>query len=186
VCSESRHQGLKHYTRVLQRPLNADHVPDTIIYMSLENGALCVLPRRLQSTNREFYNSLRNYVLKSSVESRKAGKSIKRLAIPMPPTDELLDRALVTILKCCRWLKEVVLVRNWEAQESPQSAESSDSQYRSYASVRSFFEPEVGVDIEGEASSKSLRAVLNRIARRYPPDPRTEALQAKFLFKSFI
>jgi len=31
VCSETRHQGLKHYTKVLQRPLSADHVPNNII-----------------------------------------------------------------------------------------------------------------------------------------------------------
>jgi hypothetical protein len=52
--------------------------------------------------------------------------------------------------------------RNWEAQEESQSAESSDSRYRSYASTRSFFEPEVGIDIE------------------------VEALQVKFLFKTLI
>jgi hypothetical protein len=62
----------------------------------------------------------------------------------MPPTDKLFDGALVNTLKCCCRLEELVLVRNWEGQEESQSAESSDSRYRSYASARSFFEPEVG------------------------------------------
>ena len=31
VCSETRRQDLKHYTKVLQRPLSADHVPNNII-----------------------------------------------------------------------------------------------------------------------------------------------------------
>jgi hypothetical protein len=74
VCSESRHQGLMHYTKVLQRPLNAYHVPNTIIYMSLENDTLCVLPRRLQPTDREFYISLRNHVFKNSNEARNTGQ----------------------------------------------------------------------------------------------------------------
>jgi hypothetical protein len=78
----------------------------------------------------------------------------------------------------------VVLVRNWEAYEESQSAESSDSRYCSYPCAQSFFEPEVGVDIKGEALTNILRAKLDRIAKRYPPDPRVEALQAKFLFKS--
>jgi hypothetical protein len=74
VCSETRHQGLKHYTKVLQRPLSADHVPNNIIYMILEIDTLCVLPRRLQPTDRESYTSLRNYVFKNSNEARKSSQ----------------------------------------------------------------------------------------------------------------
>lgn len=184
VCSEARHHGLKHYTRVLQRPLNSDYIPDTIIYMNLEKDTLCILPRRLQPTDHEFYTSLRNYIFKNSHEARETGRWIKRLAIPMPPTGVLLDGALITILKCCCRLSEVVLVRNWEAKEESQSAEPAEIQYRSYASARSFFEPGVGADVEGEALIKILKAKLDRQARRYAPDPVVEARQANFLFKS--
>ena len=58
VCNEARHQGLKRYTRGLQRQVDVDHVADSIIYMSLENDTLLILPPKMQPTDENFYRSI--------------------------------------------------------------------------------------------------------------------------------
>jgi hypothetical protein len=91
VCNEARHQGLKCYTGVLQRQVNADHVADSIIYMSLENDTLLILPPKMQPTDENFYRSVHTSFFKSATAAQKSGQVIRQVAIPMPPTAELLD-----------------------------------------------------------------------------------------------
>ncbi len=185
VCREVRHQGPKHYTRVLQRSLNADHVPETFIHMSLENDMLCVLPRRMKRMDHEFYTALCQSVFKSAVEARKINELIRRLAIPMPPNDRFLNSAVVTTLNCLCGLKEVVFVSNWEIREESGSGESSNSQHHRNVDARRIADLEVGADTEGEALIKVLKARLDHFAKRYPVDPQTEVRQPKFRFNRF-
>ncbi|PMD40305.1 hypothetical protein L207DRAFT_511819 [Hyaloscypha variabilis F] len=184
VCNEARHQGLKRYTRVLQRQVNADHVADSIIQMSLENDTLLILPPKMQPTDQNFFCSVHTSFFKSATAAQKSGQIIRQVAIPMPPTAELLDWTTIITLKYACGLKEVMLVRNWETREESQSGVSSNSQHCSYAHERSLLEPEASADMEGEALIKVLKAVLDQHARRYPMNEVVQAKQAKFLFRT--
>ncbi|PMD43854.1 hypothetical protein L207DRAFT_562960 [Hyaloscypha variabilis F] len=184
VCKEARDQGLKHYSRLLQRPPGADHVPDTIIYM-LPEDTLCILPPKTQSVDEDFYYAVTSGYPKNSFNSAVASasdQSIRRLVIPIPPTAALLEVPVIIILRCTCQLKEVVFVRNWEAREESLSNELSNQ--RGYANVRSLLEPAAGADVEGEALIKVLREKLDEFARQHPNDPIPQERQAKVLFRT--
>jgi len=134
----------------------------------------------MHPTDENFYRSVHTSFFKSATAAQKSGQVIRQVAIPMPPTAELLDWTTIIILKYACGLKEVMLVRNWETREESQSGESSNSQNCSYAHELSLLEPEVGTDMEGEALIKVLKAVLDQNARRYPMNEVVQAKQAEF------
>ena len=112
VCKESREQGLKHYARLLQRPLgDINHVPDTIIYMNHAEDTLCILPHnKVQPIDAGFYIAVTSgFPTTSRVKS--CWPEGSRLVIPIPPTARFVDYPTMIILKCTCQLKEVVFQR---------------------------------------------------------------------------
>ena len=184
VCKESREQGLKHYARLLQRPLgDINHVPDTIIYMNHAEDTLCILPHnKVQPIDAGFYIAVTSGFPSNSAVSRAAGQKVRRLVIPIPPTARFVDYPTMIILKCTCQLKEVVFATNWEAKPKSQNSESSNSIHRSYANARNLMEPEDGADMEGDALIKGLKDHLDEMAKKYTNDPIPKERQAKVLF----
>jgi 2EXR family len=180
VCKEARYQGLKHYTRVLQRLINHDHVPDTVIYMNLEVDTLCILPPKMQ-IGRDFYRDVTRGCTTTSSVARKSGQIIRRIVVPMLPT-ALFNGFNVNLLGCCCGLKEVVLARNWEVRADSLIGEPPSSQYSSYARVRTLMEPEICANMEDEEYVKILKQQLERTTRRIDRDPKFAARRAKFVF----